>query len=133
MSMNLFEAGMPSEAAEQLAPDLPQTQPSLTPAARARIEVALRARREELLEGIQRNEAALAGPRITDLAADAARAAHMRQHLALLDGELAQTTAALARLAKGNYGVCERCGAPIPPRRLQIVPSALRCGECTPH
>ncbi len=37
---------------------------------------------------------------------------------------------ALQRLADGNYGVCERCGKPIDPERLEIVPLAHLCIEC---
>lgn len=133
MSMELFEAGLPGEAAEHAAPSLPRTQPVLTPRARARIESELRERRADLLRGIQRHEAALDQLEAAGPSSDPAREARTRQALALLDGELTQTSAALERLAAGTYGVCERCGAPIPLRRLQIVPSALRCGECTPQ
>jgi RNA polymerase-binding transcription factor len=129
----MFETGVPSEAAEGYAPQLPQTQPALTPAARVRIESELRERRGDLLEGIQRHEATLAQLESPDLSADPERMTRVRQNLALLNGELTQTTAALRRLAEGTYGVCERCGAPIPVQRLQIVPSALRCGQCTPQ
>lgn len=129
----MFDTGVPSEAAEELAPHLPQTQPSLTPAARGRIERELRERRADLMDGILRHAAALAHQEVASPPADPEHTARTRQTLALLDGELTQTNRALRRLADGTYGVCERCGAPISLRRLQIVPSALRCGECTPQ
>jgi len=46
-----------------------------------------------------------------------------REHLAEVD-------AALARLAAGVYGVCERCGGRIPPERLEARPIARLCMGC---
>jgi RNA polymerase-binding protein DksA len=40
---------------------------------------------------------------------------------------LAQIERALARLDAGTYGVCERCGEPINPERLQARPAATLC------
>lgn len=37
---------------------------------------------------------------------------------------------ALERLERGGYGVCERCGEPIAPKRLAIRPMAARCVGC---
>jgi RNA polymerase-binding transcription factor len=36
----------------------------------------------------------------------------------------------LARLAKGNYGVCESCGGEISPNRLNAIPWAQYCLLC---
>jgi len=38
--------------------------------------------------------------------------------------------AAIARLAEGTYGLCEVCGQPIPPARLEAMPAARRCIAC---
>ena len=38
--------------------------------------------------------------------------------------------AALARIDDGTYGVCARCGQPIPEERLDAVPYATLCVEC---
>lgn len=38
--------------------------------------------------------------------------------------------AALARLEAGDYGLCTDCGEPIPERRLQAQPFAVRCLTC---
>ena len=43
---------------------------------------------------------------------------------------LVEVDAALGRLDSGSYGVCERCGAPIPEERLQVRPTARRCVPC---
>lgn len=39
--------------------------------------------------------------------------------------------AALERLRRGTYGVCERCGEPIPPARLEARPTARLCVSCS--
>ncbi len=45
------------------------------------------------------------------------------EHLAAVD-------AALGRLDDGTYGVCERCGRPIPAERLEVRPTATACVVC---
>ncbi len=37
---------------------------------------------------------------------------------------------ALARIEKGTYGLCERCGKEIAPERLEAIPSAKLCMAC---
>ncbi len=37
---------------------------------------------------------------------------------------------ALERINKGEYGICQRCGEPIPIRRLEVLPFALYCVKC---
>jgi len=36
----------------------------------------------------------------------------------------------LVRLNAGQYGICERCGNPIHPERLAILPDARLCIDC---
>jgi RNA polymerase-binding transcription factor DksA len=48
-----------------------------------------------------------------------------------LEGQLHETTEALARVASGSYGKCEKCGADINPERLKAYPSARVCTEHT--
>jgi len=43
---------------------------------------------------------------------------------------LAEVDAALARVDDGTYGVCERCGRPIPGGRLEARPTARTCVVC---
>ncbi|UQU62703.1 TraR/DksA C4-type zinc finger protein [Couchioplanes caeruleus] len=43
---------------------------------------------------------------------------------------IADTAAALRRMAEGTYGVCGACERPIPLGRLRSVPSASLCGAC---
>jgi DnaK suppressor protein len=37
---------------------------------------------------------------------------------------------ALAKLAAGTYGTCERCGSPISAERLEAIPWAILCIDC---
>lgn len=48
-------------------------------------------------------------------------------HLELRLKEVAQ---AFERLQNGAYGVCEKCGKPIAPKRLAILPEARLCVDC---
>jgi len=47
-----------------------------------------------------------------------------------IDAMLAQVEEALARMDAGTYGICERCGRPISPARLEALPYALFCVDC---
>lgn len=44
--------------------------------------------------------------------------------------ELAEIDDALARIERGEYGICETCGEPIGAARLLALPSAVQCVEC---
>jgi DnaK suppressor protein len=44
--------------------------------------------------------------------------------------ELEAIEEALLRLENGNYGLCEACGLPIEPRRLEIMPETPLCRNC---
>ncbi len=45
-------------------------------------------------------------------------------------GELARIDAALARMKKGEYGYCLKCGEDIATARLALDPSATLCIDC---
>src|SRR5215467_13117939 len=65
---------------------------------------------------------------------EGATLAFERQHAAALLAaareEVAACDAALARLAAGSYGVCERCGQPIGAGRLEARPATTTCIRC---
>jgi RNA polymerase-binding protein DksA len=44
--------------------------------------------------------------------------------------EMKEIQAALARIADGTYGFCAKCGDPIDPKRLEILPTARYCVQC---
>ena len=37
---------------------------------------------------------------------------------------------AIERIEHGLYGICQRCGNPIPKARLKVMPTALLCIKC---
>lgn len=43
---------------------------------------------------------------------------------------LSAIEAALARIAEGTYGLCERCGQEIAQERLRAIPYATLCIDC---
>jgi RNA polymerase-binding transcription factor DksA len=47
-----------------------------------------------------------------------------------LERRLEQTVSALRAIDKGLYGICERCGQPIDPARLEVKPDATLCLKC---
>ena len=47
-----------------------------------------------------------------------------------LETSLARTERALAKLDEGSYGVCDQCGEPIAPKRLEAMPDVVLCVEC---
>jgi len=50
--------------------------------------------------------------------------------IAALENELASVETALRAMQRGTYGICERCGEPIPPERLEVRPGATHCVKC---
>uniref|UniRef100_A0A7C3ZA33 Zinc finger DksA/TraR C4-type domain-containing protein n=1 Tax=Desulfobacca acetoxidans TaxID=60893 RepID=A0A7C3ZA33_9BACT len=54
-------------------------------------------------------------------------------HLTLLGPkrqELEAIEEALNRIELGTYGLCESCGQPIEPRRLEVMPETPFCRQC---
>jgi DnaK suppressor protein len=47
-----------------------------------------------------------------------------------LESGLLRTERALAKLDEGTYGICDGCGATIPPGRLQAMPDSVLCVTC---
>ena len=44
--------------------------------------------------------------------------------------ELADVEHALEKFEKGTYGLCDNCGQPIAPERLEALPQASLCVNC---
>src|SRR6059058_2812532 len=49
---------------------------------------------------------------------------------ASLEGRLARTQRALAKLDEGTYGRCDACGRAIAPPRLRAMPDSVLCIAC---
>lgn len=56
--------------------------------------------------------------------------AHIASLLAQARDQLEALDRALQRLDRGDYGLCEGCGEPIPPERLEVRPAAATCVRC---
>jgi DnaK suppressor protein len=85
-------------------------------------------------EFAQLAEAASAGGTDDEHDPEGATLAFERQHTAALleqaREQVAAIDAALARLAQGRYGRCDRCGQPIGEDRLAARLAALTCVRC---
>jgi len=44
--------------------------------------------------------------------------------------EMSDIEHALEKFEKGTYGLCENCGQPIDPERLEVLPQAAYCMKC---
>jgi DnaK suppressor protein len=67
---------------------------------------------------------------LADAASDVHEREFLLERLSTSSGVLQQIDEALERVQTDRYGLCEECGHPIPPRRLQITPWASLCVEC---
>jgi DnaK suppressor protein len=47
-----------------------------------------------------------------------------------LEKKLASIERALRAAEKGSYGICEMCGQPISPARLEVMPQSTTCIKC---
>ncbi|PKW16918.1 TraR/DksA family transcriptional regulator [Saccharopolyspora spinosa] len=56
--------------------------------------------------------------------------AQVQSLLADVRRELDELERATARLDKGTYGICQRCGKSIAPERLEALPAAATCIAC---
>ncbi|MEU3453381.1 TraR/DksA C4-type zinc finger protein [Micromonospora sp. NPDC006766] len=71
--------------------------------------------------------------RLTELTADTGDPGEAHTQAAMIAAtrqSLAQISDALRRIAEGGYGICERCTAPIPTERLEVLPHARFCVPC---
>jgi RNA polymerase-binding transcription factor DksA len=97
------------------------------------VEKTLKTRRAELAERVSSIDSNLQAP----LSADFEEQAGDLESLDSLGGieavalkEITAIDRALGRIANGTYGVCIDCGEPISQKRLDAVPTALRCVSC---
>lgn len=108
--------------------------------ATGKAEQRLRARYDELWEDIGREVEKQRGQQIEDLVqrpADTEDYATadllMDMNLAEIDRDVKELRAveyALARLKRGEYGICQSCGKEIDPARLEALPYAVLCIDC---
>jgi DnaK suppressor protein len=115
-------------AADRPRPELLASLPRL----RARLQEQRRFRLDQLAmlgESPERREIAWRAA----LAPDDTTAEHDRIRAALIEGAwrvLADIETALHRMRTGRYGMCLRCGSPIPLEQLHTIPYAATCVDC---
>ena len=102
--------------------------------------------RADLRKSLQEEKAAL-DQQLGDLALDDGRRLSFDQNFAdssqvtaergefeavsgSLQASLDDVNAALVKFDKGTYGLCEGCGQPIAPARLEAKPAARLCIDC---
>lgn len=64
---------------------------------------------------------------------NAAEVADFEKNLSMektLEVSLYNVNKALKKIEEGNYGICEKCGKAIDPKRLEAFPSATACMDC---
>jgi len=91
----------------------------------------------ELQQQLQQRLSAVQRDLQQEHATDSAEQAQQRENDEVLQQlekhllhELLQLHLALDRLQRGDYGLCDQCGAAIAPARLKLLPFALRCQHC---
>ncbi|MGH2829239.1 MAG: TraR/DksA family transcriptional regulator [Actinomycetota bacterium] len=66
--------------------------------------------------------------------ADSAQSTAERNRvLAVIEGlreRLVDIESAIGKLDRGTFGLCERCGKPIAPERLEALPHTRLCAQC---
>lgn len=97
----------------------------------------LKSKREELIGQLKELREDVRVEPVTEDEGGQASWAQM-EHMAFASLEQGQKTlseveAALRRMDRGTYGVCEHCGEEIPEARLRALPWARFCISCTEH
>ena len=69
-------------------------------------------------------------PGFADSAHSTAERARLLSVMKALRANLRWVDRALTKMDRGTYGVCERCGTPIPLERLEALPWAILCIDC---
>lgn len=107
----------------------------------AELRAALKERLDELTDEQQRYIDSIATAqreRLSDTAGDdqidsGSKTVEHEHEVAVagaISERIRQVSHALDRLNDGDYGICERCGNPIPAARLAAFPSATLCVSC---
>jgi RNA polymerase-binding transcription factor DksA len=95
------------------------------------VRADLTSERDRLAAQIDNLEPSTSESRVDDNFADLGQvAAEQGENQALaaqLRNELAEVERALQKLDDGTYGLCETCGQPIAPARLEAMPAARFC------
>jgi RNA polymerase-binding transcription factor DksA len=99
----------------------------------AEVRARLQAERAEVVEEIEALSARLETKGDYELGEGDPMIYQWELNLALRDRaeqHLAEIDQALEQIRTGAYGRCERCGGPIDPERLAVLPHTTVCSKC---
>ena len=88
---------------------------------------------EQLRAGVRPTEERREGSPFGKREEEATESLELERRLAMekqVREQLAEVEDALGKFEKGTYGLCEGCGQPIDPARLEALPQAKRCLSC---
>ena len=88
---------------------------------------------EQLLVNAQPSDERREGSPFGKREEEATETSELEKRLAMEKRTRDQLTAvehALEKFAQGTYGLCDKCGKPIDPERLEALPQASLCLEC---
>ncbi|WP_408611133.1 TraR/DksA family transcriptional regulator [Glycomyces xiaoerkulensis] len=130
-----------AKPAAESAASAKAAKPSRTESEQAELRAALKERLDELVDEQERFVDSIATAqreRLSDTAGDdqidsGSKTVEHEHEVALagaISERIRQVRHALERLDDGDYGICERCGKPIPAARLAAFPSATLCVSC---
>ncbi len=109
---NLLRSRLESER-KRLIEELAQLKASIRPAEERREGSPFGKREEEAAESFELEKRLVLDKRVRDL--------------------LAEVEHALHKFEEGTYGLCDICGQPIVPARLEALPQASLCLSCKSH
>jgi DnaK suppressor protein len=91
---------------------------------------ALRERRGDITKAPERGSGVSFGKRVGDGTTEAVSRLTDVGVVDSLNSTEGRIERALEKLAEGSYGVCDRCGNPIPQGRLEAAPESVLCVAC---
>jgi DnaK suppressor protein len=92
--------------------------------------VELSAELERLTEPPTEGAAVGFGKRVGDGTAEAVERLATTATARSIAASIADIDRALVQIDSGMYGLCDQCGAPIPPERLEALPATTNCVDC---
>jgi DnaK suppressor protein len=107
-------------------------EPDLTPVEATLKEhlEALRERRGAITKAPERGSGVSFGKRVGDGTTEAVSRITDVGVVDSLNATEERIERALAKIADGSYGTCDRCGKPIPAGRLEAAPESVLCVGC---
>jgi DnaK suppressor protein len=91
---------------------------------------ALRERRGTITKAPERGSGVSFGKRVGDGTTEAVSRLTDVGVVDSLNATEERIERALAKIAEGSYGICDRCGKPIPGKRLEAAPESTLCVTC---